>query len=286
MSDLTIQYQFKNLIKALERLYPKHEAESIAYVAIEHVLNYSKFKYAEHRQESFPKTKLEKWNNISERLITGEPVQYIIGSAPFYGLNFKVSPEVLIPRPETEELVELVLKENKENLLRVLDIGTGSGCIPVSIKFNQKNWEVFATDISEEAVRITEENAKNNNAQIKIFIDDIFNSKVFRSEIKFDIIVSNPPYIPLSEKQVMHKNVIDFEPHLALFIPDNDPVKYYKAIAEFAKIHLDEKGKVYVEIHESYANEVVTVFKESGFNKNEIIFDINKKPRIIKSSFL
>ena len=286
MSDLTIQYQFKNLTKALERLYPRCEAESIAYVAIEHVLNYSKFKYAEHRQELFPKMKLEQWNNISERLITGEPVQYIIGSAPFYGLNFKVSPEVLIPRPETEEMVELVLKDNTENSLRILDIGTGSGCIPISLKFNRKDWEVFTTDISEGAVRIAEENAKNNNVQIKIFVDDIFNSRAFNVDEKFDIIVSNPPYIPLSEKQVMHKNVINFEPHLALFIPDEEPVKYYKTIAEFAKIHLEEKGKIYVEIHESYANEVLTVFKESGFNKNEIIFDINKKPRIIKSTFL
>jgi len=286
MSDLTIQYQFKNLTKALERLYPKREAESIAYVAIEHVLNYSKFKYAEHRQELFPKKELEQWNNISTRLIAGEPVQYIIGSAPFYCLNFKVSPAVLIPRPETEEMAELILKENNEDSLRILDIGTGSGCIPVSLKFNRNNWKVFATDISEEAVKIAEENAKSNDTEIKIFVDDIFNSKAFRLDNKFDIIVSNPPYIPLSEKQKMHKNVINFEPHLALFIPDEDPVKYNKAIAEFAKTHLGEKGKIYVEIHENYADEGVNVFKESGFCKNEIIFDINNKPRIIKSSFL
>ncbi|MDD5571752.1 MAG: peptide chain release factor N(5)-glutamine methyltransferase [Bacteroidales bacterium] len=286
MSDLTIQYQFNNLVKALERLYPMIEAESIAYAVIEHVLNYSKFRYAELRQEMFPKNKLEEWNKILTRLLIGEPVQYITGSTQFYGLNFKLTPAVLIPRPETEEMTDLILKENSQNLLKILDIGTGSGCIAVSLKNNRKNWNVSATDISKEVIEIAHENAINNDTKIHFYIDDIFNSNVFKETQRFDIIVSNPPYIPLSEKRNMHKNVTDFEPHIALFVPDENPVKYYKALVDFSNLHLDKKGKIYMEVHESYANEVRKVFIESGFQKTEIIPDINKKPRIVKSAFL
>lgn len=286
MSDLTIQYQFKNLINALERLYQKHEAESIAYVAIEHVLNYSKFKYVEHRNELFPESATVLWNKISRELLTGKPIQYIIGVAPFYGKNFELTPSVLIPRPETEELVDLVLKENPNVLQRVLDIGTGSGCIPVSLKCNRKNWDVFATDISEEALSVAKNNAVLNNAKIGFYKDDIFNPRVFKNEEKFNIIISNPPYIPQSEKTRMHKNVIDFEPQLALFIPDEDAIKYYRAISLFANYFLAKGGKLYVEIHENFGNEVAEVFNIAGMHNIEIIQDINGKPRIVKAFLL
>jgi len=283
MSKTTIQSHFNNLLKDISSLYPKYEAVSIAYVVIEHVLNYSKFKYAEHRNELFPETALELWNKISLELLTGKPIQYIIGVAPFYSFNFKVTPDVLIPRSETEELVEMVIKENANILLRVLDIGTGSGCIPVSLKVHRNNWEVFATDISEKALEIAKNNALLNNSKISFFRDDIFNPTVFKNQEKFNIIVSNPPYIPQSEKMQMHKNVVDFEPQLALFIPDEDAVKYYRAIASFAKCFLEKSGKLYVEIHENFGNEVFNVFEKAGLQSIEIIHDINGKPRIVKA---
>jgi len=286
MSKTTIQSYFNSLVEDISCMYPKHEAVSIAYVVVEHVLNYSKFKYTEHRNELFPQSALELWNKILTELLTGKPIQYIIGIAPFYGLNFEVNSSVLIPRPETEELVDLVLNKNTNELIRVLDIGTGSGCIPVSLKVHRNNWEVFATDISEEALLTAKRNAVLNKVKIDFYQDDIFNSKAFQNSDKFNVIISNPPYIPLSEKKKMHKNVVDFEPQIALFNPDADAVKYYRAISSYAKLLLIKGGKIYVEIHENYGNEVAEIFKTAGLKNVEIIHDINSKPRIVKAILL
>lgn len=283
MSKTTIQSFFNTLVKDISYLYPKHEAVSIAYVVVEHVLNYSKFKYAEHRNELFPPLAIELWNKISSELMTGKPIQYIIGVAPFYRNIFEVSPAVLIPRSETEELVDLVLKENTNILLRILDIGTGSGCIPISLKIHRNSWEVFATDISEEALTIAKRNAVLNNTNIGFNNDNIFNPNAFREDEKYNIIVSNPPYIPLSEKMQMHKNVVDFEPQLALFVPDEDAIKYYRAISSFASLVLLRGGKLYVEIHEKFGNEVAAIFNKDGFSNIEIILDINCKSRFVKA---
>lgn len=283
MYDLTIQYQFKNLTKALEQLYQKQEAESIAYVVIDHVLNYSKFEYTSHKHELFPETKLPKWNEIKIRLEQSEPIQYIVKESWFYGLKFMVNPSVLIPRPETEEMVDLILKENTAERYTIIDIGTGSGCIPISIKSNRKNWNISAMDISTEAFKVAQENAHNNQVQIDFIEDDIlFPQKINKTEL-FDIIVSNPPYVPMHEIEKMHKNVAEFEPHLALFSPDDDPVKFYRAIADFAIIHLRKSGKVYAEIHEKYSEEVKEIFLNKGLHDVKIISDINNKPRIIKA---
>jgi release factor glutamine methyltransferase len=283
MSETTLQSNFNNLVKDISCLYPKHEAISIAYIVVEHVLNYSKFKYAEHRNELFPSEAKKLWNKILMELITGKPIQYIIGATPFYGYKFEVSPVVLIPRQETEELVDIILKENTNVLLQVLDIGTGSGCIPVSLKARRDKWKVFATDISNEAIAIAKKNAVLNNTTIEFFEDDIFNSTVFKEKQKFNIIVSNPPYIPLNEKIKMHKNVIEFEPHIALFSPDEDAVKYYRAISAFAGQFLVKGGKLYVEIHENFGKEVSEILKRNNFEKIDIIQDINGKQRIVKA---
>lgn len=283
MSKTTIQSYFNYLVDEISFLYPKCEAVSIAYVVVEHVLNYSKFKYSEHRNELFPQSAVVKWNKIFLELKTGKPIQYIIGTAPFYGKNFEVNSAVLIPRPETEELVELVLKENKTNSLRVIDIGTGSGCIPVVLKIHRNDWELMATDISEEALIVAKKNAELNNVKISFYKDDIFNSIAFKEKEKFNIIVSNPPYIPSDEKIKMHKNVIDFEPGLALFVPDDDVLKYYRAISSFANQYLKKEGKIYVEIHENFGKEVKRIFENAGLQNVEILYDINNKPRMVKA---
>ena len=282
MSNLDLKYYFKELSDALLLLYPSREAESIAYIVVEHVLNYSKFEYAGHKHQLFPENRKAKWDEIKSRLVLGEPIQYVVKEAHFYGLKYEVDSSVLIPRPETEELVDLILKENEIENISLIDLGTGSGCIPVSIKKNRDNWKVWALDISKEALLVAEKNASNNNVHISFIQEDILNPNLNVENQKFDIIVSNPPYVPVSDKIKMHKNVADFEPHIALFSPDEDPVKFYKAIAEFSNQHLKESGKVYVEIHEKYGNEVKKLF-ENGFRKVQIISDINSKPRIVKA---
>ncbi len=281
MPDQNIQFYFTQLTDALLPLYPRREAESIAYIAVEHVLNYSKYEYATNKHIPFPESHLFKWNEIKERLEGGEPIQYVVNEAVFYGLKLLVTSSVLIPRPETEELVDLIIKENPADRISMIDIGTGSGCIPVSIKVNRKNWEVWALDISADALAVAEKNAQNNNVQVNLVEDNILNPGKTYSE--YDVIISNPPYVPFSDIKNMHKNVVGFEPHLALFSPDKDPVKFYKAIAGFAMKYLKKQGKVYVEIHEKYGDEVKKIFLQKGLNTVHIISDINNKPRIIKA---
>lgn len=279
----TINSYFNQLVNKLKTIYSDRESESIAFMTVEHVLNYSKFRYSENRSQPFPEIKKEIWNAVEIRLLNSEPIQYIIGEADFFGLKFKVDNNVLIPRQETEELVQLILSENNSEIIKLLDIGTGSGCIPISLKKNRNNWDVSATDISNGALKVASKNAENNNVEITFLLDDICNSVVFNSDNKYDVIVSNPPYIPKMEINNIHNNVKYFEPHLALFSPDDDPLIFYKHIAEFSKIHLEKQGSLYVEIHERFANEVSELFKITGFNIITIINDINEKARIVKA---
>lgn len=214
-----------------------------------------------------------------ERLKTGEPIQYILGHGPFYGREFKVSPATLIPRNETEELVHLIIKENPQANLRILDIGTGTGCIPITLALEMKNPEVFAVDISEDALEIAKENAKALQAKVKFLPCDILAEIPPLSDL--DLIVSNPPYIPFSEKEQMHRNVLDFEPHLALFVSTDDPLVFYKKIAEKGKHLLKPHGKLYFEINERFGNEVVRVLSALDFKEIRIIKDLNGKDRIV-----
>lgn len=279
----TINSYFNQLVNKLKTIYSDCESESIAFMTVEHVLNYSKFRYSENRSQPFPEIKKEIWKAIEIRLLNSEPIQYILGEADFFGLKFKVDNNVLIPRQETEELVQLILTEQKIEKIKLIDIGTGSGCIPISLKKNRNNWDVYATDISKGALKMATENAKINNVEITLLQDDVCNSTAFNDNKKFNIIVSNPPYIPENEIEQMHMNVKNFEPHLALFSPDDDPLMFYKHIAEFSKVHLEKQGTLYVEIHEKFANEVSELFKNTGFNNITIINDINEKARIVKA---
>ncbi len=280
----TINSYFNQLVNNLKTIYSDRESESIAFLVVEYVLNYSKFSYSENRSQSFPETKKEILKSIEIRLLNSEPIQYIIGEADFFGLKFKVDNNVLIPRQETEELVQLILTENNAEKLKLLDIGTGSGSIPVSLKKNRNNWDIYATDISNAALIIATENAKENNTEITFLQDDICNSVAFNSDKKFDIIVSNPPYIRRMEIDKMHNNVKNFEPHLALFSPDDNPLIFYQHIAEFSQTHLNKNGTLYVEIHEKFANEVSELFKNKELKNINIINDINEKARIVKAT--
>lgn len=221
--------------------------------------------------------------DIGKALQTHKPIQYILEEAWFYGMKFFVNEHGLIPRPETEELVELVLNEIKRELgcpLNVLDIGTGSGCIPVSIKKNAQAVEIYAIDISKEALDVAKKNAETLDTTINLAEVDILTTDNI-DNIKFDYIISNPPYITLNESGDMNENVVDFEPHLALFVADNDPLVFYKSITEFASKNLNEEGKLFFEINQKYGRLVKQLMESKGFESVEIYKDINGNERIV-----
>jgi release factor glutamine methyltransferase len=222
-----------------------------------------------------------------ERLKTFEPIQYIIGNSYFYGLTFFVNKSVLIPRPETEELVEMIVKSHKvhQNTLKILDIGTGSGCIAVSLAKFLKNSEVFAIDNSPEALKVAKKNAFENGVEIFFIEDDILNPKSIINDMQFDIIVSNPPYVTDSEKPLMQPNVLNFEPDSALFVPDDNPLIYYKKISEFAQKKLNLNGNLYFEINQNYGRELIDLMNQI-FPKSKLILikDLSGNDRFIHAS--
>jgi release factor glutamine methyltransferase len=270
----------------LYTVYEKGEAESIADIVFEELL-LMKRHHIHILNKDLGEAEISQFNMILSRLLTHEPVQYVLGVADFYGLRFRVNRSVLIPRRETEELVDLVVKEVRISgvkALSVLDIGTGSGCIPVSLKKNLPFATVSAMDVSQDALDIAKENAFLNKTDVTFIHDSILKPLSFTPETVFDIIISNPPYIALSEKSSMHKNVLEYEPHLALFVENDNPLLFYKAIAGFAKKQLTSNGKVYVEINEAYGPEVLHLFTQSGFKDVLLIKDMQDKDRIVSAS--
>lgn len=218
---------------------------------------------------------------ILHDLLNDMPLQYALGSTNFYGFTLKVGPGVLIPRPETAELVDLIVKENEEDDLRVLDLCTGSGAIALALARNLPFSRVTALDISPEAIATTKENADSLKVKLNIIQEDVF-THAFPSR-SFDIIVSNPPYVDESEKTDMEANVLNYEPHIALFVPDNDPLRFYKSIAEIAQNSLAEGGKLYFEINPRHAFELASMLKGLGFLDVEILKDSHGKERFAKA---
>ncbi|NLC49091.1 MAG: peptide chain release factor N(5)-glutamine methyltransferase [Bacteroidales bacterium] len=225
----------------------------------------------------------EKQNIISivKRLQKGEPIQYILGVTEFYGLDLKVTSSVLIPRPETEELVEWILLETKQLNPHILDIGTGSGCIAITLSKKMKYATVDAWDVSAEALEVAKENAKANNVSIKFSKVDVLAKQDL--DKRFDIIVSNPPYIIESEKKVMSKNVLDFEPHQALFVSNNDALIFYDRIADIAVKLLNKNGMLYFEINQAYGQQIVQLLQQKNFINIELKKDISGNYRMIRA---
>jgi release factor glutamine methyltransferase len=214
-------------------------------------------------------------------LLLHRPLQYVLGKMEFYGLELKVNETVLIPRPETEELVDLIIKENK-NGIRILDIGTGSGCIAIALAKKISAAHVEAIDISEDALRLAIENARSNSVKVDFILDDILNP--VEEYEQYDLIVSNPPYVLNREKQLMQKNVLDFEPHQALFVHDDDPLLFYRAIIDFAGKHLSDEGKLYFEINEKYGEQVIALLTEYGFEDTLLKKDMTGRDRMVRAS--
>ncbi len=269
----------------LKELYPSTEIESFINLIFDHLLNYSKIDIHLNLDKTLSDDTLEKTYGIVADLKSHKPIQYILGDTEFYDLTFKVAPGVLIPRPETEELVHMIINDfksiNKD--LSILDIGTGSGCIAITLAKNISNSKVSAYDISDIALEIAKNNASLNKVNIDFNKVDILKNKDLVTNNKFDIIVSNPPYVRELEKKMMDNNVLDYEPDLALFVPDNDALKFYIAITDFAKNNLNKDGSLYFEINEYLPDEMNKMLSEKGFN-SEVFFDLNDKARMIKAS--
>lgn len=280
----------KEFIDALSTIYDSQEAKSLTWLSINAATKLERAKYLSMRDEEIPAADLEKLLEILEQLKIGLPLQYILGETEFYDLKFKVNPSVLIPRPETEELVDWALITIREmkgetEVLKIVDLGTGSGCIPISIKKYIPLADISAIDISKEALNTAKQNAEINNTEIKFLEDDILNpSSQELINTQYDIIISNPPYVTDSEKLEMHQNVLNHEPHSALFVPNNEALKFYIAIANFALNHLNKNGFLFLEINENFGKETGELLTKQGFKSVEIRQDMYGKDRMIKAS--
>ena len=270
----------KYITGELSGLYPDTEIISLLRIILTHATGKEYVKLFSGGDNLISASDWDKISKICADLKQYKPIQYIIGETEFYGLRLKVNKHTLIPRQETEEMVHLIVRENMPGELKVLDIGTGSGAIAISLAINLKNPVVTATDISANALAVAGENAFLNGCKIIFIHDDICKPAIGRNEI-FDIIVSNPPYVRESEKQLMSKNVLAFEPGISLFVPDSDPLKYYRPVLDFADTHLTTGGKVYLEINEVLGKEMVTLTGSHQLTSVRLHKDINGKDRII-----
>jgi len=266
---------FRNLIN---NLYDERESKSLYYNILIKILDCDMTTLLMKGDDLMTPEKESWFREIIDRLKAGEPIQYILGDCYFHGNRFFVSPDVLIPRPETEELVDWILKEDAFHSL--LDIGTGSGCIAISLKKERSSAEIYAMDISEKALSIAKKNALLNDAPIHFIHDSILSPRT--SNQTYDIIVSNPPYILQKEKAAMHKNVLEHEPHLALFVDDEEPLLFYKKIAEYGIHHLTEQGLLFFEINALLGKETKEMLEEYGYHDVVIKTDINGKERMIR----
>ena len=220
-------------------------------------------------------------DKIVERIDQNEPIQYVLGRSLFCGISFSVTPDVLIPRPETEELVELITARHAGSAPRILDMGTGSGCIAVSLAKKLPESRVEAWDISEKALQVARKNAQENQANVTFKQVDITRELPPEAVQPYDIIVSNPPYVCLREKAEMERNVLDYEPHLALFVPDEDPLLFYRAILRAGKRLLAEGGFIYFEINRMFGHQTVSLLRQNGYEKTEIIQDLSGNDRMV-----
>jgi release factor glutamine methyltransferase len=286
---MTIRELKSKFISGLTQLYPATEIHSFFKLLIDYKLGLTTIDIALKPTIELSKDELEYFLNALIELKQEKPIQYIIGETEFYGLIFKVNEDTLIPRPETEELVHWILKEEKINKLNILDIGTGTGCIAISLAKNLDNSKVNALDISKKALIIAKQNASLNMVDINFIEGDILDKNIdsqFNLDPNnFDIIVSNPPYVREKEKQEIKNNVLDNEPHLALFVKDNDPLIFYDKIADFALKNLSKKGKLYLEINQYLSSETIELLKLKGFRKVEIKKDLFNNYRMIKAIF-
>lgn len=277
LTDILNQYRTK-----LSGYYPDEEIRQLFLLSSEHLLNYSKIDTFLKTGEPISAETEANFANILKRLLQWEPIQYITGTADFYGLKFYVDRHVLIPRQETEELVQWIIKSEQRQSADILDIGTGSGCIAVSLACSMPDASVWACDISAESLEVAATNATSNKAGIRFFPCDVLDNQACLPRT-FGVIVSNPPYVRESEKVQMLQNVTVYEPPLALYVSDSEPLVFYKRIALLSRKYLKDGGSLYFEINEHFPDEVVKLLKVTGFYAIEVKKDINGKARMVKA---
>lgn len=288
-----VQEAYTQLMYQLFELYDDRESANIADWVIEHITGFKRIDRITNKQFPLSESQQQLINTYTVQLLQHTPVQYVLHEAWFAGMHLYVDENVLIPRPETEELVEWVVEESqnlpagqagsKVKSQKVLDIGTGSGCIPVALKKKLPELDVSALDVSEGALAVAKRNADTQKTKITFYHLDILNKNKWNELPAFDIIVSNPPYIKRSEEREMRNNVLSHEPHLALFVPDEDALLFYRAIAEFGLIHLNKNGKLFFEINEASGNEVQQLLHNYGYAEIELRKDMQGKERMIKA---
>ncbi|MFT3844604.1 MAG: peptide chain release factor N(5)-glutamine methyltransferase [Lacibacter sp.] len=288
---MTLQQAYQFLVDQLQSIYDKNEAAAITELVLEKLTGLNRKQSADASSQLLDDE--AKLKEMTTELLQHRPVQYVLNEAWFYDLKFEVNESVLIPRPETEELVDWVIKdvksqklkvksENNLSALSILDIGTGSGCIPITIKKKLPDADVLAIDVSSEAVQTASENAKLNEVEVRFQTVDFLNEDNWKKLDNYDFIISNPPYIKSSEAETIHKNVLEHEPHTALFVPDEDALLFYRKIADFALQHLNKNGAVYVEINQLLGKETSALFEQKGFAV-ELRKDMSGNERMIKA---
>ena len=285
-NKMKIKEYRSQFIQELTPIYDAGEAESFFYLILEEKNQMKRIDLALRPDLEFSKEELLVWNSILEQLKKEIPIQYLLGKTSFYGLDFEVNESVLIPRPETEELVEWILSNNRisqeSKNLKILDIGTGSGCIAISLAKNIPNSQVYAIDVSVKALATAKKNAELNNVKVTFINQNILETEDLLQQ--FDIIVSNPPYVRNLEKEEIKKNVLDNEPHLALFVEDNDALIFYRKIAELAQKNLSENGQLFFEINQYLGKEMIDLLDKMNFATIELRKDIYGNDRMLKGS--
>lgn len=278
---MTIKAAYEELLSVARRLYGERESESVTRLVFAEAFGIRNVR----REGPFSTEHERELSRIMARLQQGEPVQYILGRAHFYGLDLKVAPHVLIPRPETEELVYWILEDHKKDRRprSVLDVGAGSGCITLALKKERPDWDVTALDVSEGALAIARENARRLDLPVQFIHGDFLEEENWKNLPSFDIVVSNPPYIPPSESALMPEQVLRYEPERALFVPEEDPLLFYRAIARFGRTGLRVGGRIYVETNEHNAREVASLFRELGYSETTIQQDMQEKDRMVRA---
>ncbi|RTY88571.1 peptide chain release factor N(5)-glutamine methyltransferase [Flavobacterium sp. GT3R68] len=280
-TDRSIKDYRTYFIDELTPFYDAGESESFFYLILEDRHQLKRIDLALSPQLTLSENEIQVWNSILEQLKKEIPIQYILGTTSFYGLDFEVNENVLIPRPETEELAEWIISKTKNisGTIKILDIGTGSGCIAISLAKNIPNAEVFAIDVSEKALATAEKNAQRNEVKVTFIQMDILATENLNQQ--FDIIVSNPPYVRNLEKEEIKKNVLDNEPHLALFVEDNDALLFYRKISDLAKKNLLDNGQLYFEINQYLGKEMMDLLQNLNFKNMELRKDIYGNDRMI-----
>lgn len=282
---LTLRQADLAIKKALQGYYAPEEIRSLSVLILTHCTHTTPLALHSNPDQPVSSSALTQINKIIDGLKNYKPIQYMTGNTQFYGLTLKINEYVLIPRPETEELVHWILQDySGRNYLRVLDIGTGSGNIALALAKNLPSADIWATDNSAPALHLAKENAGKLCLLVHFVFSDILHAGNYSLPGQFDIIVSNPPYIPESEKECLPVNVANFEPPQALFVPDDDPLIFYRKILSFAQLKLKQGGAVYVEIHENFGEEVAELFRHEGFMNVELRKDINDKNRMVKAN--